>query len=276
MKKVIIPFDGVNFSKAAVEFAIRLNRIEPILLSGLFLPQVNYSNLWSYSGGGVAGSIFVPLVEDADVEVIQQSIARFKHVCEKNAIEYRVHQDYMEFALPELKRETRFADLLLVGSQEFYKNMGTQGPNAFLKDAIHNAECPVLIVPEFVSFPENVVLAYDGSEDSVFAIKQFAYLFPNLTTLPTLLVTSDVKHSDKDFVERDNIEELASRHFSNLTLSKLEFDAHHYFGAWMAEAKSAILVAGSFGRSVFSEVIRKSFVTDVISSHQVPVFIAHR
>jgi hypothetical protein len=276
MKKVIIPFDGVNFSKGAFEFASRLNQVEPILLAGLFLSLVDYANLGNYSGGAVAGPVYLPLVEDADAEVITNNIARFKASCEKSGIEYRVHEDYFDFTLTELKKESRFADLMVIGSEEFYKNTSIAGPNTFLKDAMHDSECPVVIVPEEFPFPESVVLAYDGSESSVFAIKQFAYLFPDLTGLPTLLVTADTKRPEKGFPEQSNIEELAARHFSQLTFMKLEFDARKYFSSWMMERKSCILVCGAFERSTFSEAIKKSFVSEVIAAHQLPVFMAHR
>ena len=276
MNKIIIPFVGENFPNGAFEFACTLNQLDKILLTGLFLPQVNYSNLWSFSGGGMTGPVYVPLVEDADVEVMVHNVVRFKNKCEKNGIEYRVHENHFDFAIPELKRETRFADLLLIGSEAFYSNLGTEGLNVHLKETLHHAECPVLLVPEEHRFPENVVLAYDGSESSVFAIKQFAYLFPKLTKLPTLLITIDAKHPSQDFPDRSNIEELVGRHFSQLTLMKLEFDPHDYFSSWIVNRESSILVSGSFDRSALSEAIRKSFVTEVIASHQLPVFIAHR
>ena len=276
MKKIIIPFDGGNFSKSAFEFANRLNQQEPILLTGLFLPEIDYSNLWAYGGGGLAGPVLLPVVEGAVVDLITKNIFYFKELCERNSIEYRVHEDYLEFAVPELRNETRFADLMIIGNEEFYKNIGTDNPNPYLKQTIHLAECPVLIVPEHFNFPENVVLTYDGSEDAVYAIKQFAYLLPELTSLPTVLIYADSKHPERDFPEKVNIEELLARHFTNLTLMKLEFDPHKYFGVWMEGRSSTMLVSGAFGRSGFAETIRKSFVTDVISSHQVPVFMAHR
>ncbi len=43
MKKVIIPFDGGKFSEGAFSFAIHLNHTHPILLSGIFLSQVDFS-----------------------------------------------------------------------------------------------------------------------------------------------------------------------------------------------------------------------------------------
>src|SRR6476620_139370 len=101
MKKVIIPFDGSHFSRGAVDFAISLNQFEPILLSGVFLPQLDYANLWAFSGG-MAGPVLVPYMEDADVELIERNIDRFTSVCEKNDLEYRVHKSMYEASIPEL------------------------------------------------------------------------------------------------------------------------------------------------------------------------------
>ena len=37
MKKVVIAFDGNHFSEGAFEFVRRLNELQPILLTGVFL-----------------------------------------------------------------------------------------------------------------------------------------------------------------------------------------------------------------------------------------------
>ena len=39
MKKILIAFDGTHFSDGAFEFARRVNELQPILLTGVFLPQ---------------------------------------------------------------------------------------------------------------------------------------------------------------------------------------------------------------------------------------------
>jgi hypothetical protein len=72
------------------------------------------------------------------------------------------------------------------------------------------------------------------------------------------------------------MEELVARHFSNLTLFRLDINPKKYFGTWMQEKKSAMLVCGSYGRSGLSQMFKRSFVTDVIADHRLPVFIAHK
>lgn len=274
MKKILIAFDGNHFSKGACEFVKTVNNMSPVLVVGAFLPQVDYANLWSYSGGGMSGPLFVPLVESENSEQVKENMKKFESFCDKHGIEFRVHKDFYDFALPELKKESRFADLLVVGGETFYANLGTDEPNDYLKDALHGVECPVVVVPEKYEFPQINILTYDGTEDSVFAIKQFAYLFPEFTDNKTILVYVNEK-AGTGFPEEVSIEELTTRHFKDLTLLRVNENPKKYFKTWLQENQGAIVVSGAFGRSAFSRSFKKSFVTDVIREQRLPLFIAH-
>ena len=273
MKKVLLAFDGSHFSEGAFNFARGLNELQPVLLTGLFVPQINYANLWSYANAA-GGPSFIPLLEDQDSEVIQENIERFEKLCKQNSIEYRVHKEFFDFALPQLRKETRFADLAILSSETFYQNVGIGMPNEYLKDVLHSAECAIVVVPEKYEFPKTNILAFDGSESSVFAIKQFVYLFPELCNNETLLVYAD--EAGNPFPESTSMEELATRHFANLTFFKLGVEPREHFASWISDSKSAILVSGSFGRSSLSQLLKRSFVFDVIRDHRLPVFITHR
>lgn len=273
MKKVLIAFDGAHFSKGAFEFARRLNELQPILLTGVFLPQVDFSSTLSYAQGGA--SAFLPLVEGYNAEVVEQEVQAFEEACLRHHIEYRVHKDRYDFAMPELKKETRFADLLLLGSETFYANLGTETPNEYLRMALQDAECPVIIAPETFSFPESNVLSYDGSEDAAFAIKSFSCVFPALCDNKTILVYATEKPKP-EIPDMEYIRELSARHFSDLTLHVLEADPRKYFDTWLSDIKNPILVCGSFGRSGMSLAFRRSFITEVINDHRIPIFITHR
>jgi nucleotide-binding universal stress UspA family protein len=273
MKKVILAFDGSNFSEAAFEFARRLNEIEPVLLTGVFLPQAELYNLWSYADG--VGGLYIPILESRENDLVKESIDLFKKRCQRNDIDFRIHDDFYDFAIPELKKESRYADLLIIGSEKFYENSGTHSPNQFLQNALHDVQCPVLLVPEIFEFPENIILAYDGSEDSVFAIKQFAYLLPQLTKKETFLLFVS-EDPDEEFPDKIQIEELAARHFKKLTLWKLHINPKKDLRKWLLDRSTSLLVSGSYGRSGISQMFSRSFMKDVIADHRLPVFIAHK
>ena len=273
MKKVLLAFDGAQFSEGAFEFARQLNELHSILLTGVFIPQLSYANLWSYADG-MAGAAFAPMLEQEDTEQLENNIERFKTLCTQQNIAYSVHKDYYDFALPELKRETRFADLLIIGSETFYETIVGAHTNDYLKDALHDSECPVIVVPEKYKFPKLNIIAYDGSASSVYALKQFAYLFPELRAQETVVVYSS-NEEGIDIPQEQQLQELAAQHFLDLSFRKLEVSSKG-FNNWMDGNRGAILVCGAYSRSLISQMFHKSFSQSVIESHKLPVFIAHK
>jgi hypothetical protein len=272
MKKVLLVCDGNHFSEAAFKMASYLQTLQPMLLTGVFLGAEIYKYI--YIDVNYATSDLVTELLDEQEAQITQSTRRFKELCTKYGIEYRVHEDWESFSLDNLKKEMRFADLAIIGSEVFYKNFGNENPNNHLKTTLHNAECPILLVPEQFDTVNNIILAYDGGKASVFAIKQFASLLPELCTKETLLVY--VAKDNKDIPELTYIEELTARHFPNLALYKLDIDPKVYFGTWLSERRNTLVVTGSYGRSGISGLLRHSFIMDVIQEHDLPIFIAHQ
>ena len=206
--------DGTNFSTGAFEFVRELNEKASLLVAGIFVPQMDYANLWSYATAGGSAGVFVPLVEDEENEEVAKNIEKFEALCKKNRIAYHVHKDFFDFALPELKRESRFADVLILSGELFYKQVINANQFDYMRHMLHHSECPVLIIPEHFQFPDNNILAYDGSEESVYAIKQFAYVFPELAVNETLLVYAE-EDREKDFPSKDLITELLDQHYKD-------------------------------------------------------------
>ena len=276
MKKVIIAFDGKHFSKGAFGIAEYFNEYQPILLTGIFLSAVDYRDIIGVGAVGLGGPIFLPTLEKGDEDAIKENIEHFESLCQKNGIDYRIHKDDELFALEELITESRFADLLIISGESFYSNVGEKQPNDYMQRVLHKSECPVMIVPEEYKTPDNIILTYDGSDASVYAIKQFAYLFPELCSQETTLLYAN--HKEDDLPERDRMSELAARHYTNLTLQKLDMpEPRKFFHEWIEERRgNNILVSGSFARSGLSESIKRSFIYETIANHKVPVFIAHK
>ena len=275
MKKILLAIDGSYYSKGAMEFAKWLNAKHRILLVGMFIPKTDYAYLWTYAGDGVNSTMFLPLVEDGDSPDVKKTIEHFEDECKRNDIEFRVHKDYNSSAIISITNESRYADLLLLGSETFYSNYSGENLSEYLKDTLHEIECPAIVVPEKYNFPESNVIAYDGSKSSVFALRQFAYLFPELLNNKTVLVNSK-EEADRNVPDQILIEELAARHFKNLTISKNNSDADNYFNTLLLAGKKAILISGSYGRGGIGKLFHKSFVSELIKEHGIPVFIAHK
>src|SRR5688572_23291324 len=125
MKKILIAFEGASFSEGALAFARQLNDLQPIFLTGVFVPQISYANLAQHA---------IETGEGEEIEEVEANKKRFESFCEKNNITYKVHIDAHDFALPELAWETRFADLLLIGGETFYRSIYLGNPLEYLKE----------------------------------------------------------------------------------------------------------------------------------------------
>lgn len=275
MKKIVVAFDNMHYSEGTMQFILRLHQQEPVSVTGVFLPQLEYSALWSAEAGAYSGAKFVALTEEAQADTIHETISKFEACCRQNNIQYHVQKDFFDFTLKGLQQETRFADLLVIGNEAFYGVRNSNYINDFLHDILHRSECPLLLIPEQTSFPNNNIIAYDGSEAAAFAIKQFAYLFPELCTLKTVVV---YLNGDQETMlpQEKKLKDLMSRHYTNYQLLSLHLDARRTLTTWLSEQQGSLLISGAFGRSFTSQLFRRSFMYDVITENKIPVFIAHK
>ena len=270
MKKILLVFNGHEFSGHLFDFMSEQSPLRSALLTGVFLSPVDYSIVWGYPLplGGFGDT------EVANAELIAENVSKFSALCTERGFEYVVHNEVQDSIAEALKRETRYADLLIVSGNMFYNTSDTDDPGYYMRHTLHEAECPVMILPENFKYPETNLLTYDGSEASVYAIKQFAYLFPEWCARKTYLVYASAKSGE--IPDKEYIDELVSRHFPSIITSKLEFNPDKYFNTWVTDEERPMVVTGAYKRSLLSELLKKSFIADTIHDHKFPIFIAHR
>lgn len=272
MKKILFALDDNHFSQNAFEFVRQLNENEPVLVTGIYIPAFVNDLAWTTPTGDDA--LFVPRLLAEDETMIRGNIQDFKEACEKSHIECRVHGDVGYSIVEGVQKETRFADLFVIGFESYYKYSGEEYVHDELRQIVQTSECPVLLVPEQATFPDNVVVAYDGSASSVYAMKMFSYVLPSFTSMKTLVAHADIHATS--LPDEDYVKELAARHFEDLTFSVLEFEPRKYFITWLEDRPNTMLVTGSYGRSELSQLFRKSFIAELLKNHHIPVFITHK
>jgi nucleotide-binding universal stress UspA family protein len=274
MRKVLLALDGEHFPKGAFEMASSMHREEPILLTGVFLSPVDLSKIVAYTG--LEAVPLMPSLVDSDYsEQVQKNINLFQQKCISEGLEFRVHNDAENLPLASLVKETRFADLVLISRESFFSNISKNQPNEYMQEFLKKSDCPVLIVPDTQEIPERIVLLYDGDASSLFAIKQFAYLFPDKCSLPVTLIQATISADDR-LEDQELVSELAARHFPDLTLQEVALHDRREAAAFLSGQEKSLLVTGAYGRSIFSNLFRKSFADELIQRLALPLFIAHK
>lgn len=273
MKKILLPLEGTAYHRDLLDFAAALNERSKIQLTTAILPDADYAELWTASGG-VEEPRYIDPTQNAN-KIVANHGTRVKRYCEEHGIACGVHEDRYDFALPALRRESRFADLLLLSSSHFFEAIDDRQPNAYMKEILNHAECPVLLLPEKPTLPGEIILAYDGSASSVYAIRQFAYLFPEFNRLRTTLVcVSD--HEQACIPDETLVREWCEQHFKHFRALRLHMRTDLFYDTWLGMLQQPWLVSGAFGRSDWSRLFHHSFIDRLIRNHAVPLFIAHR
>jgi hypothetical protein len=272
MKKIVFACDVDNFPVGAFEFIKDLNENEPLLLIGAFFHSLSFRQ-------GIPSSLALasnPIVAftDTDVNTVQSSILKFEQKCQKSGIEYLIHEESNEYKIEDMVMESRFADVVVISEQLFFTHLDSVQPNSYMKQVLHYSECAVMIIPENYNPIQNVIIAYDGEKESMLAIKQFCYLFPKYTQLPTEIVYW-VNKTDDEIPCLDYLEEFAARHFTNLNFKELFFDPNVFLNEWSAKNINTMFVSGSYKRSGLSAFFKKSFIDDMINTSSSIIFIAH-
>jgi hypothetical protein len=216
---------------------------------------------------------YLKIKEEEDL-LVQKSQIKFMSAFENAAIKYEIHPHIGEWDRDLFVQESRFADLVVISEELFGANGLETQPNYYMMEALRASECPVVVVPENFTKIEHLAFAYDGGKECMHAIKQFIYLFPEYTDLPTEFVHIK-EEAAGEIPDRTLLGEYTFCHFEAQYTSKLHFDPKKYLTSWLGNKKNVFLVSGSFSRSAVSNTFKKSFVEHVITEHTCPLFIAH-
>ncbi len=272
MKKILFVCDGDNFPEGAFRFIKEIRESETLLVKGLFFTNVDTEQMIPI-GFIPISEPYVKLKEQERV-LVRKSQSKFSRECAEHGIKFQIHPHDSSWDRDLFIRESRFADLVVISEELFCHTFLDIQPNYFMVEALRVSECPVVVIPENFHTIDRLAIAYDGGKEGMFALKQFAYLFPDYTNLPAEFVHVKDEKSD-DIPDQELLQEYTSSHFETLFASKLHFDPKKYFTAWLENKKNVFLVAGAYSRSSLSNTLRQSFADRVIAKHACPVFIAH-
>lgn len=278
MKKIIVAFDGLKFSESAMEYAVMLAQQTSAHLVGVFLDDFLRHGYKMYELISKAGSKFEVVQKKLDLQdekTRKLSTQKFDAACRKSGVEHSLHHD-RNVAARELLRESIYADLLIIDSSETMKVFKENAPGEFIRDLLAQVQCPVLMVSSKYKPVQKLVLLFDGSPTSVYAIKMFSYNLAALKQAPAEVVT--VKHLNQSQHLPDNklMKEFMKRHFPRATYKVFNGIPEDEIVKYLRSLKeNALVVLGAYRRGSVSRWFRSSMADTLVRELKLPLFIAH-
>ncbi|MCS6990642.1 MAG: universal stress protein [Chitinophagales bacterium] len=273
MKKVLLALEATTPAPAVLEFAHTYCPADDLLV-GVFLEDLSYRSYLTFFGEEYF-AFDATLLQQAEQEAAQgleQNINYCQQFFQARQRSFKVH---LGQGVPsaELNRESLFADLILISYNTFFSYVS--GGAGMLRDVLSQAHCPILLVPDQHCPLQALLIAYDGKPNSVFAIRQFCLLCPELSrSLPaTLLHVSGGTDTDEN---RTLMDEYISLHFPRVRIEERSGIPEKEIAEVAHRLAPALVIMGAFGRSALSRFFTRSTAHQLLQERALPVFVAHQ
>lgn len=276
MKKLLLAINAEKPDPQSLEFGIYLARLTASPLVGVFLEDLPGSQpgvKFAY------GSVYVETIGTAaeseltfKEKVAEENIHKFKATCEAQDVAFQIHRD-QNLPLDELIAESRYADVI-ISSVQLFAATPLEAPAGLVKSLLVKSECPVVIAPHHTQPIDKILFAFDGSSSALFAIKQFTYLFPELSGANIMVLQAD-QEAIYNEEEKEKLFGYLKEHYRQINFKDLRGRPKDELFDYCLREVNAFLVMGAYGRSWLSNLFRTSTADLVLKLNNLPVFITH-
>ena len=277
MKKIIAAFDGLKYSAGTRDYAIFLAKQTNTHLVGVFMDDPAYTSYKIYELINESGPTEEKFKkhEAKDKAARMTASANFEKTCQTEKLEYTIHHDHA-IAIQELKHESIYADLMVIDANETLTHYEEKPPTRFMRDLLGDAQCPVLVVPAKFRPINKIVLLFDGQPSSVYAIKMFSYLLPQLKNLETEVVSVKPYISSGHLADNKLFKEYMKRHYPRAKITLLKGFAEDEIVKHLKQSDpNTLVVLGAYRRGTVSRWFRTSMADVLMKGTKLPLFIAH-
>jgi hypothetical protein len=273
--------DSSEVNVNTIRFAAYLTRLTHSKLTGIFLDnpepvevgEVIIKETTELSEMVLESVVIRKTESDVDLEKMkEENIRVFHEVAGQEGVQAFIESDTISTG--DIIQKTRFADILVIDAKTQFFGTDQGGISHFVKDTLQDAECPVVIAPEDYVNIDNIVFCYNGIKSSVFAIKQFMYLFPQLTYKRVKIINlnaEDQRSPDEERVFADWLK----YHFKDVEFLLMNDDAIPAFFNYLIKKRNDFVVMGDYGKGLLASFFGNDGNEDVGRTTNVPLFISH-
>lgn len=271
MKKILIISNEFGFTQNVIRFAVEVARADGSLLHSIFMQPLHeeeelgylFPNDYPLTAQNLDGTSY----QQQDRRLIDANVQYFKDECTAAGVPFTVDPKW-QTTLRELIEQTYFADLIIMDAD------ADAGPYR-LKDLLSDAHCPLCLIPSRARPVERVVLCYDGSDSSLYALKLYSYLLPQWRTKPTTLLT--VNSNGVAGEGEADVQAWLFQHFPGAKRELVAGNTPRELVQYVAQNdQGAFVVLGSYGRGALSRLLHQSAADTLLQQTGASLFIAHQ
>lgn len=277
MKKIIAAIDAIHFSEEELNSFQYIagkarGELKAIFLENVIGQDIYLANAYPEGGGFNYEEIYNGILEEREKQR-KENVERFYRYCDNSQTKITLHEATGS-PVAEVIDESRFADLLLINNNTSFAALRDTNPPKFVKDVLAEAQCPVLVLPEKITPVKELLFAYNGTFSSMYAIKQFTQLFPELRHLPVRVIYV-AENGKQTMPQEKRLKEYMEHHYDHVKYVVLTGEPATVFLTLLMHRRDCIVTYGAYGRSSLSRFFRHSDAESILRTINIPLFITH-
>ena len=264
MKKILVVFNGINAPWHILRFATSIAKTKDALVQGIFLMDHEVKDPFPNDLALTETDVTRGTVSEEDAILESHNITMFENICKASGVVCQIEKKAL---LEELIEQSSQADLVVVDTTPDFQEYS-------LHDILKDAHCPVCLVSINTPVVEKIILLYNGSASSKFAIERFNDLFPEWLHLPTTLLSIN---PPEKFENDDFLNNWLPGHFTQLDIVRLHGNEKKELVNFLnKDPNNVLVVMGAFGRNIISRFFHHSLSNVILDETKVSLFTTHK
>ena len=276
VNKILIPTDGSEYGKTAIDYGIYMAKKLKAVLRGLHVVDIRLVQgpvITDISGsiGIPATQEYFPMLEKGLEDRADVILQAFKDRCEAEAVQPEI--DKAVGIIDEIIiEEGKSTDWILLARRGEHFHLGKGGLlGSTAESVVRNSGKPVMVTPQTFVEIESIGLAYDGSRPSDHALELAVFLSEKVAwPMTVVIVSDDRKHAAKLTQKLETYLDPIQVDSEIIVLGGNEDKALIKF---MQEGSIELMVMGAYGNNRLRELLLGSTTSFLIRNSPIPVLL---
>jgi nucleotide-binding universal stress UspA family protein len=276
VERILIPTDGSDHGKTALEYGIYVAKRLGAQLTGLHVIDIRLMQGPVFTD--ISGSIglppyqeFLPAIQNGLDEKAEVILKAFEMRCKEAGLRSDIKKA-LGIIDETIIEEAKSADWILLARRGEHFHLGRGGVIGSTAEAVvRNAGKPVMVTPETFQEIESMGLAYDGSAPADNALKLAAELSDMASWPLTVITITDDHEMGANLIRK--IEDFLEPFKIDSEIIRLRGKEDREIIKFIQEGSIELMVMGAYGHNRLRELILGSTTSHVIRKSPIPVLL---
>ncbi|HWR58844.1 MAG TPA: universal stress protein [Thermodesulfovibrionales bacterium] len=276
IKKIMVPTDGSDYGKIAIEYGIYIAKRFDAQLTGIHVMDIRLIQGPVFTD--ISGSVgmtpyqeFLPMLQDSLEERAETILQAFRTRCEEAGVPAETKKTVGVIDETIVEEGINF-DLILLAQRGEHFHLGGALLGSTAESVVRKSRRPVMVTPATFREIESMGLAYDGSGPADNALQLVVELYEQTSWPLTVIIITD-DHGVGARLDQ-KIEDFLEPYKIDSTTIILRGREEREIIKFIKEGAVELMVMGAYGHNRLRELILGSTTSHIIRESTIPVLLS--